>query len=202
MNRQEHYVDPDTGAHTQRVERSWLDAKISIMKKERGVPQLTLESHLDFYCLADVKKGWGWPLLHVTFWNHNFHKFWTIFLMKPHSKFIFGRRVRWPPRHVSWVMLTTLRTLQQYCFIEFKHMHSYIEYISTSMAPWALCSKIIYWFDDLWETHKALVSRFRSRSFVCVKMSWNISSFSNITHYLECTICRIVYLQTWKSSNK
>ena len=33
VNHQSNFVDPMTGAHTQSVERSWLDAKIKIMKK-------------------------------------------------------------------------------------------------------------------------------------------------------------------------
>jgi len=35
VNHQENYVDPLTGAHTQGVERSWLDTKKSILKKKR-----------------------------------------------------------------------------------------------------------------------------------------------------------------------
>lgn len=50
VNHQENYVDPSTGAHTQAIERSWLDAKVSIMKKKRGVPLYLLQSHLDHYC--------------------------------------------------------------------------------------------------------------------------------------------------------
>jgi len=50
VNHQEHYVDPDTGAHTQGIEWSWLDAKIQILKKKRGVPLHLLQSHLDHYC--------------------------------------------------------------------------------------------------------------------------------------------------------
>ena len=33
VNHQQHYVDPATGAHTQAIERSWLDAKTMIVKK-------------------------------------------------------------------------------------------------------------------------------------------------------------------------
>ena len=33
VNHQRNYVDPGSGAHTQAVERSWLDAKIKILKK-------------------------------------------------------------------------------------------------------------------------------------------------------------------------
>lgn len=50
VNHQENYVDPESGAHTQGIERSWLDAKIGILKKKRGVPLYLLQSHLDRYC--------------------------------------------------------------------------------------------------------------------------------------------------------
>ena len=49
VNHQENYVDPFTGAHSQAIERSWLDAKIKILKKIRGVPLTMLQSHLDVY---------------------------------------------------------------------------------------------------------------------------------------------------------
>jgi len=57
VNHQENYVDPLTGAHTQGVERSWLDAKISILKKKRGVPIHMLQSHLDQYCWKMWRKS-------------------------------------------------------------------------------------------------------------------------------------------------
>lgn len=50
VNHQKNYVDPNTGAHTQQIERSWLDSKIDILKKKRGVPQHHLQGHLDEYC--------------------------------------------------------------------------------------------------------------------------------------------------------
>ena len=50
VNHQQHYVDPVSGAHTQSIERSWLDSKINIMKKKRGVPQHRLQWHLDEFC--------------------------------------------------------------------------------------------------------------------------------------------------------
>ena len=50
-NHQQHYMDPDIlGAHTQAVERSWFDSKISVMKKELGIFLYLLQSHLDHYC--------------------------------------------------------------------------------------------------------------------------------------------------------
>ncbi|XP_076031863.1 uncharacterized protein LOC143019764 [Oratosquilla oratoria] len=50
VNHQENYVNPISGAHTQGIERSWLDAKIDILKKKRGVPVHLFQSHLDYYC--------------------------------------------------------------------------------------------------------------------------------------------------------
>jgi len=50
VDHQQNYVDLDYGAHTQGIERSWLDAKIKVMKKHRGVPLYLLQSHLDHYC--------------------------------------------------------------------------------------------------------------------------------------------------------
>jgi hypothetical protein len=57
VNHQDNYVDPVTGVNTQATERSWLDAKIRILKKMRGVPNelfsITPSSHL----LESAKKG-------------------------------------------------------------------------------------------------------------------------------------------------
>ena len=44
------FVDPATGCHTQGIERSWLDAKVKILKRMRHVPRSTFQSHLDYYC--------------------------------------------------------------------------------------------------------------------------------------------------------
>lgn len=57
VNHQENYVDPVTGAHTQSIERSWLDAKVKILKKMRGVPLHMLQGHLDEYCWRMSHKG-------------------------------------------------------------------------------------------------------------------------------------------------
>jgi len=57
VNHQENDVDPLTGAHTQGVERSWLDAKISILKKKRGVPIHMLQLHMDQYCWKMWRKS-------------------------------------------------------------------------------------------------------------------------------------------------
>ena len=50
VNHQRNYVDPGSGAHTQGIESSWLNAKINILKKKRGVPTAMLQSHLDHFC--------------------------------------------------------------------------------------------------------------------------------------------------------
>ncbi|KAF0766390.1 DDE Tnp IS1595 domain-containing protein [Aphis craccivora] len=49
VNHQISYVDANTGAHTQNIERSWLDAKIKLLNKMRGVPLHHLQSYLDHY---------------------------------------------------------------------------------------------------------------------------------------------------------
>lgn len=56
VNHQQNYIDPVTGAHTQGIERSWLDAKIRILKKMRGVPRQHFQSHLDHYCWKLLRK--------------------------------------------------------------------------------------------------------------------------------------------------
>lgn len=56
VNHQQHFVNQTTGTHTQAVERSWLDAKISILTKKRGVPLYQLQSHLDHYCWQMKRK--------------------------------------------------------------------------------------------------------------------------------------------------
>lgn len=57
VNHQENYVDPETGAHTQGIERSWLDAKIKILKKMRGVPVAHMQSHLDYISWKIINKN-------------------------------------------------------------------------------------------------------------------------------------------------
>ena len=43
VNHQQNFVDPITaGAHTHSIERSWLDSKVKILRKMRGVPLSTL----------------------------------------------------------------------------------------------------------------------------------------------------------------
>ena len=57
VNHQENYVNPVTGAHTQAIERSWLDSKIRILKKMRGVTPQTFQSHLDYFCWRQMRKS-------------------------------------------------------------------------------------------------------------------------------------------------
>ena len=56
VNHQRQYVDPATGAHTQAIERSWLDAKIDILRKKRGIPAHMLQSHLNYFCWKVLRK--------------------------------------------------------------------------------------------------------------------------------------------------
>ena len=56
VNHQKNYVNPISGAHTQGIERSWLDARIDILKKKRGVPIHLFQSHLDYYCWRVLRK--------------------------------------------------------------------------------------------------------------------------------------------------
>ena len=56
VNHQLNYRDPDTGAHTQAIERSWLDAKTRIMKRMRGVPDYHLQGHLDHFCWSRLRR--------------------------------------------------------------------------------------------------------------------------------------------------
>ena len=55
VNHQRNYVDPNTGVHTQNIERLWLDAKTKIMKTMRGTQRHLLQAHLDEY---------SWRVLH------------------------------------------------------------------------------------------------------------------------------------------
>lgn len=50
VNHRHNFVNPDSGAHTQGIERSWLDAKIKLKKQMRGVPKQHFQSHLDHVC--------------------------------------------------------------------------------------------------------------------------------------------------------
>lgn len=54
---------PLTSVHTQSIKRSWLDAKISILRKKRGVPLHTLQSHLDHYCWQMWRKTAADPFI-------------------------------------------------------------------------------------------------------------------------------------------
>jgi len=57
VNLQENYIDPTSGAHTQAIERLWLCAKVSILKKKRGGLMYHLQSHLDHYCWRMKRKS-------------------------------------------------------------------------------------------------------------------------------------------------
>lgn len=58
VNHQRHYVDPNTGANTQAIERSYLDSKLShILKKIKRVNETTFQSHLDYYCWRIMRKN-------------------------------------------------------------------------------------------------------------------------------------------------
>ena len=57
VNHQHNFVDPATGAHTQLIERSWLDAKMKLLRRQRGVPGQHLQSHLDYYCWWRMRKN-------------------------------------------------------------------------------------------------------------------------------------------------
>jgi len=47
VNHQKNFVDPHTGAHTQGIERQWLELKTKIMGQMRGASQANLQQHLD-----------------------------------------------------------------------------------------------------------------------------------------------------------
>jgi hypothetical protein len=57
VNHQENYVNPATGTNTQGIERSWLDAKMKILRKMRGTTELLLQSYLNEYCYRVMRKN-------------------------------------------------------------------------------------------------------------------------------------------------
>jgi len=57
VNHQQHYVDPETVAHTQAIEWSWLDPKTMILKRMRGVSCQLFQSHLDRFCWKVIRKN-------------------------------------------------------------------------------------------------------------------------------------------------
>jgi len=57
VNHQQHYVDPATRAHTQAIERAWLDAKMMILKRIQGVSCQLFQSHLDHFSWKEMRKN-------------------------------------------------------------------------------------------------------------------------------------------------
>ncbi|MPC92585.1 putative transposase-like protein [Portunus trituberculatus] len=49
VNHQQNYEDPNTGVHTQNIERVWLDTNTKIMNTTRGTPRHLLQAHLNEY---------------------------------------------------------------------------------------------------------------------------------------------------------
>ena len=56
VNHQENYVNPASGTNTQGIERSWLGAKIEILRKMRGTTEGLLQSQLNEYCYRVMRK--------------------------------------------------------------------------------------------------------------------------------------------------
>ncbi|KAK4873826.1 hypothetical protein RN001_013186 [Aquatica leii] len=57
VNHQHNYVDPESGAHTRGIERSWLEEKMKIMRSRRSVPRQHLQSHLDYFAWKYIRKN-------------------------------------------------------------------------------------------------------------------------------------------------
>ena len=57
VNHQHFFIDPNTNANTQSLERTWLDAKAKIERRMRGVPLANLQSHLDHFCWKMLRKN-------------------------------------------------------------------------------------------------------------------------------------------------
>lgn len=53
---EENFIDPITGANTQRIECEWGHAKFLILKLKRGTTMQLLQSHLDEYCFRKLYK--------------------------------------------------------------------------------------------------------------------------------------------------
>jgi len=56
-NHQLNYVDPRTGAHTQAIERTWLEARTKVMRQMRGTTSRMLQGHLDEACYQHTHRG-------------------------------------------------------------------------------------------------------------------------------------------------
>ena len=56
VNHQRYYADLNSRGHREPVERSWLDAKIKILRKMRGTTNRLIQSHLDEFCCRVMRK--------------------------------------------------------------------------------------------------------------------------------------------------
>ncbi|XP_040065542.1 uncharacterized protein LOC120839344 [Ixodes scapularis] len=49
VNHSENFVDPETGAHTQKIESAWTALKQDLLKRGKGTSKTLLPSHLTWY---------------------------------------------------------------------------------------------------------------------------------------------------------
>lgn len=49
VNHSENFVDPETGAHTQKIESAWTALKQDLLKRGKGTSKTLLSSHLTWY---------------------------------------------------------------------------------------------------------------------------------------------------------
>ena len=61
VNHRENFVDPQTGARTQKIECLWGHVKQKVLKCLRGVPVENLQSHLDMFCYLYQQKEISCP---------------------------------------------------------------------------------------------------------------------------------------------
>ena len=55
VNHSRNYVDPESGYHTQNVERAWVDCKCYMKKSRGGGPHL--QAHLDEFAWRKMRKN-------------------------------------------------------------------------------------------------------------------------------------------------